>query len=84
MKTMLAAHAAKLMVHPCILHADDLPKFAGSMDDALEILLAETGIDGLSLIFPTSWCSGAMRAENAEDPELTQEGATHFGDRGQL
>ena len=63
MKTMLAAllismalpvaaHAAKLVVPPYILHADDLPKFAGSVDDALEILLAETGIDGLFTDFP--------------------------------
>ena len=46
------AHEAKLVVHPYTLRADDLPKFADSMDDALEVLFAEAGIDGLFTDFP--------------------------------
>ena len=41
------AHAAKLTVHPYTLRADDLPKFADSMDDALEVLFTEARLDGL-------------------------------------
>jgi glycerophosphoryl diester phosphodiesterase len=41
------AHSAKLAVHPYTLRADDLPKFADSMDDALEVLFGEAQIDGL-------------------------------------
>ena len=46
------AHAAKLMVHPYTLRADDLPKFVDSMDDALEVLFTEAQIDGLFSDFP--------------------------------
>ena len=46
------AHAAKLMVHPYTLRADDLPKFADSMDDALEVLFTEARLDGLFSDFP--------------------------------
>ena len=46
------AHAAKLIVHPYTLRADDLPKFADSMDDALEVLFTEARIDGLFSDFP--------------------------------
>ncbi len=46
------AHAAKLIVHPYTLRADDLPKFAESMDDALEVLFAEAGLDGFFTDFP--------------------------------
>ena len=46
------AHAAKLVVHPYTLRADDLPKFADSMDDALEVLFTEAGIDGLFTDYP--------------------------------
>ncbi|HOX57915.1 MAG TPA: glycerophosphodiester phosphodiesterase [Candidatus Paceibacterota bacterium] len=46
------AHAAKLTVHPYTLRADDLPKFADSMDDALEILFVQAKLDGLFTDFP--------------------------------
>ena len=46
------AHAAKLIVHPYTLRADDLPKFADSTDDALEVLFNEARIDGLFTDFP--------------------------------
>ena len=46
------AHAAKLVVHPYTLRADDLPKFADSMDDALGTLFTEARIDGLFTDFP--------------------------------
>jgi glycerophosphoryl diester phosphodiesterase len=46
------AHAAKLVVHPYTLRADDLPKFAGSMDDALAVLFTEARIDGLFTDYP--------------------------------
>jgi glycerophosphoryl diester phosphodiesterase len=47
-----SAHAAKLVVHPYTLRADDLPKFADSMDDALRTLFTEARIDGLFTDFP--------------------------------
>jgi glycerophosphoryl diester phosphodiesterase len=47
-----SAHAAKLTVHPYTLRADDLPKFADSMDDALEVLFTEARLDGLFTDFP--------------------------------
>lgn len=46
------AHAAKLVVHPYTLRSDDLPSFAGSLDDALEALFTEARIDGLFTDFP--------------------------------
>jgi len=46
------AHAAKLVVHPYTLRADDLPKFADSMDDALAVLFTEARLDGLFSDFP--------------------------------
>jgi glycerophosphoryl diester phosphodiesterase len=46
------AHAAKLSVHPYTLRADELPKFAASMDDALDVLYREAGVDGLFTDFP--------------------------------
>ena len=46
------AHAAKLIVHPYTLRADELPKFADSMDDALQVLFVEGQIDGLFSDFP--------------------------------
>ncbi|HQL80305.1 MAG TPA: glycerophosphodiester phosphodiesterase [Verrucomicrobiota bacterium] len=46
------AHAAKLTVHPYTLRADDLPKFADSMDDAIEVLFAEARVDGFFTDFP--------------------------------
>jgi glycerophosphoryl diester phosphodiesterase len=39
-------------VHPYTLRADDLPKFADSMYDALEVLFTEAQIDGLFSDFP--------------------------------
>lgn len=46
------AHAVRLVVHPYTLRADDLPKWAGSMDDALQVLFGEAGVDGLFTDFP--------------------------------
>lgn len=46
------AHAAKLTVHPYTLRADDLPKFADSMDDALDLLFAQAKLDGCFTDFP--------------------------------
>jgi glycerophosphoryl diester phosphodiesterase len=46
------AHAAHLAVHPYTLRADELPKFAESMDDALDLLFNQAGIDGLFSDFP--------------------------------
>ena len=59
------AHAAKLSVHPYTLRADDLPKFADSMDDALEVLFTEAQIDGLFSDFPdmvVKWLSKQEKA----------------------
>ena len=39
-------------MHPYTLRADELPKFADSMDDALDVLFNEAGVDGLFSDFP--------------------------------
>jgi len=49
---VMNAHAAKLVVHPYTLRADDLPKYADSMDDALGLFFTEARIDGLFTDFP--------------------------------
>lgn len=49
---MKHAHEAKLIVHPYTLRADELPKWADSMDDALEVLFSEAHLDGLFTDFP--------------------------------
>jgi glycerophosphoryl diester phosphodiesterase len=41
------AHEAGLFVHAYTLRADDLPRWATSMDQALEVLFDEVGIDGV-------------------------------------
>ena len=46
------AHAANLVLHPYTLRADELPKWADSMDDALDVLLGEAHLDGLFTDFP--------------------------------
>ncbi len=46
------AHAAKLLVHPYTLRTDELPKFASSTDDLLDVLFREAGVDGLFTDFP--------------------------------
>ncbi len=52
------AHAAGLKVHPYTLRVDDLPKFASSAKDLLELLFQDAGVDGLFSDFPdvaVSW-----------------------------
>ncbi len=46
------AHAAHLVLHPYTLRADELPKFSDSMEDAMQVLFVEAGIDGLFSDFP--------------------------------
>lgn len=46
------AHAAKLVVHPYTLRADELPRWVNSIDDAHQLLFTEAGIDGLFTDFP--------------------------------
>jgi glycerophosphoryl diester phosphodiesterase len=46
------AHAQKLQVHAYTLRVDELPKFARSADDLLNLLFHEAGIDGLFSDFP--------------------------------
>ncbi len=46
------AHAAKLQVHAYTLRVDELPKFANSADDLLDLLFNQAGIDGLFTDFP--------------------------------
>jgi glycerophosphoryl diester phosphodiesterase len=46
------AHAAKLVVHPYTLRADELPRWADSMDDAQQVLFTDAGIDGVFTDFP--------------------------------
>ncbi len=46
------AHAQKLQVHPYTLRVDELPKFAKSADDLLNLLFNKAGVDGLFSDFP--------------------------------
>lgn len=46
------AHAQKLAVHPYTLRVDELPKYAKSADDLLELLFHGAGVDGLFSDFP--------------------------------
>jgi len=47
-----AAHAAGLVVHAYTLRCDDLPPFASSAEEALEILCGDAGLDGVFTDFP--------------------------------
>jgi glycerophosphoryl diester phosphodiesterase len=46
------AHAQGLKVHPYTLRTDELPKFATSADDLMELLFREAKVDGLFTDFP--------------------------------
>ena len=46
------AHAAGLKVHPYTLRVDELPKFATSADDLMELLFNQAKVDGLFTDFP--------------------------------
>lgn len=46
------AHVQKLQVHPYTLRVDELPKFAKSADDLLNLLFNKAGVDGLFSDFP--------------------------------
>lgn len=46
------AHAAKLAVHPYTCRADELPKYAKSMDQLFQIFFIEAGVDGIFTDFP--------------------------------
>jgi glycerophosphoryl diester phosphodiesterase len=46
------AHAANLVVHPYTMRADDLQKTVSSVDDLMDLLFHEVGVDGLFTDFP--------------------------------
>ena len=46
------AHTQKLQVHPYTLRIDELPKFAKSPDDLLDLLFHQAHVDGLFSDFP--------------------------------
>lgn len=46
------AHAQGLKVHPYTLRTDELPKFAHSADDLMDLLFTQAGVDGLFTDFP--------------------------------
>jgi len=46
------AHARGLVVHPYTLRADDLPDYAGSLEEVLSIFFVEAGVDGVFTDFP--------------------------------
>lgn len=46
------AHAAGLKVHPYTLRVDELPKFATSADDLMQLLFIQSKVDGLFTDFP--------------------------------
>lgn len=55
------AHAAKLAVHPYTFRADELPKYATSSDDLLQLLFVDAKVDGLFTDFPdiaVRWLAG--------------------------
>ena len=58
------AHSQKLHVHAYTLRVDELPKFARSADDLLNLLFHEAGIDGLFSDFPdvgVKWLQSQQR-----------------------
>lgn len=46
------AHAQGLLVHPYTLRTDELPKFAKSAEDLMELLFRQAKVDGLFSDFP--------------------------------
>ena len=46
------AHRCSLEVHPYTFRADDLPEYATSLDDLLEIFLEKIGVEGVFTDFP--------------------------------
>ena len=48
----MQAHALGLKVHPYTLRTDDLPKWATSVDQVLELLFGRAKVDGLFSDFP--------------------------------
>lgn len=55
------AHAAGLLVHPYTLRIDDLPKWAGSPDALMKLLIGDARVDGLFTDFPdvaVQWLRG--------------------------
>ncbi len=64
------AHEVGLAVHDYTLRADRLPDGLGSLAAALELLVAQGGIDGLFTDFPdmvVKWLQGRQEAEQARD-----------------
>jgi len=47
-----AAHDAGLLVAPWALRADQLPPWALSMNDVLEVLIGQVGVDSVTTDFP--------------------------------
>ena len=47
-----AAHDAGLVVHPYTVRADQLPEWAGTVDDVFQTILVDAGADGLFTDFP--------------------------------
>jgi len=47
-----AAHEAGLLVAPWTIRADQLPPWASSMDDVLDVLVREVGVDAVITDFP--------------------------------
>lgn len=46
------AHAVKLAVHPYTARADELPAYASSLEDVLDVFYRQAGVDGLFTDFP--------------------------------
>ena len=46
------AHRLSLEVHPYTFRADDLPEYATSLDELLEIFIGKIGVDGVFTDFP--------------------------------
>ena len=46
------AHALKLEVHPFTFRADDLPKYAGSLEELFRVFFLEARVDGVFTDFP--------------------------------
>ena len=66
------AHALKLAVHPYTVRADDLPKYARSLDDLHRILLVEAKVDGVFTDLPdrTAAFVRAMATNVSKHPTL--------------
>lgn len=66
------AHAAKLLVHPYTLRADELPKYANSFEALCRIVFAEAQVDGAFTDFTDRAAAYLKTGFSMEKPETVR------------